>query len=303
MKLHLLSPHDFVRNFSPLRKTQLKLEIADDRFLLEKFWLGKIVNRILGEYISGYKILMFDSQIENIWKEMSVRWGEISYQSLFKYLEEKFSADHLRKFEYSFLAKCLMRKDIRKEMILDIGGGLGFSTMLPILLKLEKVKVTCLDIVNYPCKSKFGVGYVKGSCIKSLLPDASFDLVTIILTFEHVGLGRYGDPLDVEGDLKTMEEVRRILKNGGHVVLTVPYGFPTVVFNLHRVYDEGRFNLLTKGFKRIIVEYSLFCKKTTQSQIEGKKVTKDIPGFYQNIIRYKRIFNSPGNIMALLKKI
>jgi hypothetical protein len=32
---------------------------------------------------------------------------------------------------------------------------------------------------------------------------------------EHIGLGRYGEPMDEQGDLKAIEELKRVLAPGG----------------------------------------------------------------------------------------
>lgn len=56
-------------------------------------------------------------------------------------------------------------------------------------------------------------------------------------TVEHIGLGRYGDPLDPEGDLKAMRELERVLAPGGSLLFVVPVGRPKVVFNAHRIYS------------------------------------------------------------------
>jgi SAM-dependent methyltransferase len=53
---------------------------------------------------------------------------------------------------------------------------------------------------------------------------------------EHIGLGRYGDPLDPEGDLKAMAELQRVLAPGGSLYFVVPVGEPRVQFNAHRIY-------------------------------------------------------------------
>jgi SAM-dependent methyltransferase len=53
---------------------------------------------------------------------------------------------------------------------------------------------------------------------------------------EHVGLGRYGDPLDPNGDLKAMAELQRVLAPGGDLLFVVPVGRPRVCFNAHRIY-------------------------------------------------------------------
>ena len=55
-------------------------------------------------------------------------------------------------------------------------------------------------------------------------------------TIEHIGLGRYGDELDAEGDLKAIAELKRVLKSGGSLLFVTPVGKPKVAFNAHRVY-------------------------------------------------------------------
>jgi len=54
---------------------------------------------------------------------------------------------------------------------------------------------------------------------------------------EHVGLGRYGDPLDPEGSAKAARELARVLAPGGHLYLSAPVGRARVCFNAHRVFD------------------------------------------------------------------
>jgi hypothetical protein len=54
---------------------------------------------------------------------------------------------------------------------------------------------------------------------------------------EHIGLGRYGDTLDPQGDLKAIAELKRVLAVGGHLLFVVPIGFrPRIMFNAHRIY-------------------------------------------------------------------
>ena len=53
---------------------------------------------------------------------------------------------------------------------------------------------------------------------------------------EHIGLGRYGDPLDPDGDLKAIPELKRVLVSGGSLLFVVPIGRPRILFNAHRVY-------------------------------------------------------------------
>jgi hypothetical protein len=53
---------------------------------------------------------------------------------------------------------------------------------------------------------------------------------------EHIGLGRYGDPIDPEGHIKAAQELSRVLKTGGRLYLGTPVGIETVCFDAHRVF-------------------------------------------------------------------
>jgi SAM-dependent methyltransferase len=58
---------------------------------------------------------------------------------------------------------------------------------------------------------------------------------------EHIGLGRYGDPLDPDGDVKAINELVRVLAPGGNLLVATPIGRPRVAFNAHRIYDHEAF--------------------------------------------------------------
>ena len=76
-----------------------------------------------------------------------------------------------------------------------------------------------------------------------------FDVAMSISSFEHDGLGRYGDPVDPEGDLKAMAYMRdRVVKPGGALLLAMPSGGDFIEFNAHRIFGRARFPLLTAGW-------------------------------------------------------
>jgi SAM-dependent methyltransferase len=76
-----------------------------------------------------------------------------------------------------------------------------------------------------------------------------FDVALSISSFEHDGLGRYGDPLNPSGDLRAMSEMKKILKPGGILILAVPIGLDKLVWNAHRIYGNVRFPMLIKEWK------------------------------------------------------
>jgi SAM-dependent methyltransferase len=72
-------------------------------------------------------------------------------------------------------------------------------------------------------------------------PSDSIGSLSCMHVIEHIGLGRYGDPLDPDGDLKAIRELVRVLAPGGDLLVATPVGRPRVEFNAHRVYDHEAF--------------------------------------------------------------
>jgi len=56
---------------------------------------------------------------------------------------------------------------------------------------------------------------------------------------EHIGLGRYGDQLNVNADIVAMNNLIRALKKGGRLLFVVPVGKPGIYFNAHRIYSAS----------------------------------------------------------------
>lgn len=83
------------------------------------------------------------------------------------------------------------------------------------------------------------------------LPFAEHSLhsLSCLHVLEHIGLGRYGDPLDPQGDLKAAAALAKVMATGGNVLIVVPVGEPKVRFNAHRIYSkemvESMFSPLT----------------------------------------------------------
>jgi SAM-dependent methyltransferase len=87
------------------------------------------------------------------------------------------------------------------------------------------------------------------------LPDNSVASLSSMHVIEHIGLGRYGDPLDPDGDLKAIRELCRVLAPGGDLMVAVPVGRARIQFNAHRVYDDAEFRSYFAGLE--LVEFSL----------------------------------------------
>jgi len=85
-----------------------------------------------------------------------------------------------------------------------------------------------------------------------------FDSAFSISSFEHDGLGRYGDPLNPDGDIDAMANTKTLIKDKGILFLSIPIGPDTLVWNAHRIYGPLRLPKLLSGWKLIDTFPSMF---------------------------------------------
>jgi hypothetical protein len=125
-------------------------------------------------------------------------------------------------------------------MHIDISSTLHFCSLLSAFMPVEfyDFRPAPLHLTNLVCGSTdlTALHFSSGS-VQSL---------SCMHTVEHVGLGRYGDPLDPDGDLKAMNELQRVLAPGGSLFFVVPVGKPRIVFNAHRIYS---YEIIMDAFK------------------------------------------------------
>jgi SAM-dependent methyltransferase len=68
--------------------------------------------------------------------------------------------------------------------------------------------------------------------------DGSLESLSCMHVIEHVGLGRYGDPLEPDGDLRAASELARVLAPGGNLLFVTPMAEQNrIEFNAHRIYS------------------------------------------------------------------
>ncbi|MCB0097692.1 MAG: DUF268 domain-containing protein [Caldilineaceae bacterium] len=77
---------------------------------------------------------------------------------------------------------------------------------------------------------------ISGSILALPFANNTVTSLSCLHVAEHIGLGRYGDPLDPMGTLKAARELARVLAPGGSLYFSVPVGEPRVCFNAHRIH-------------------------------------------------------------------
>jgi len=99
-----------------------------------------------------------------------------------------------------------------------------------------------------------GVQIVRGDVANPPLKPGSFDVIVSISAVEHIGCAFYGQIPSPDADLTAMRHIRRLLREKGRALISVPYG-RGVTYAWFRVYDASRFRRLLRGFRPLSIQY------------------------------------------------
>jgi SAM-dependent methyltransferase len=152
-----------------------------------------------------------------------------------------------RYIEYPFVLSMLPKLPAR---VLDVGCAGSF---FPLILAGIGYDSYGIDIRRYSITNKIkhkNFEFRQESVLKTSFPPDYFDAACAISTVEHIGLsGRYGADDDACADAKAIAELARIVKPGGALIITVPFGKAKIVRPYSRIYDSSGIANLTRGFK------------------------------------------------------
>ncbi len=170
-----------------------------------------------------------------------------------------------RNLEQAF-ASAMISHRVPKN-ILDIGSDRYYVNGL-----LAAFEITTLD-VRIRNKVVLNETLLVGDAKKLDLPDNSFDLVLSLCAIEHFGLGRYGDALDLQADTLAVQEMIRVLKPGGWLVLSTEiHKAETVIrFNADRIYSKEHIESWFVG--SCVLVYETYCKGPSWRFIPYEEVT------------------------------
>ena len=160
-----------------------------------------------------------------------------------------------RAIEYPWVYKNI--SDLKNGRVLDVGA----KEVLPItdMLLENHNTVYAIDINASRSRQSGNLIIEKGNILSTSFDENFFNAVIVVSTLEHIGVsGRYGIlGADESGDLKAMQEIFRILKPGGKVLITVPYGMGESL-PLNRLYKKDRIIKLFNKFEILKSQYFHF---------------------------------------------
>lgn len=144
------------------------------------------------------------------------------------------------------LYKCLDKYDISNMSIAVIGTVVPFYECICLSCGARPLTIEYRKIIS-------GNPLIRTTTVDEYWKAPEIcDCAMSISSLEHDGLGRYGDCLDADGDIKSMQNIKKIVKKDGLLFLSIPIGKEDkLVWNAHRIYGDIRLPLLLEGWKLI----------------------------------------------------
>ena len=138
----------------------------------------------------------------------------------------------------------------KPQLHIDIASRIdGFVAHLLPFCKVEYVDIRKMD------STLSNLVFKEGSILQLPYPDNFVTSLSCLHVIEHIGLGRYGDPIDPEGFAKAAAELVRVLAPGGYLYFGTPIGEEKLYFDAHRVFAVETILQLFQGL--VLEEFSL----------------------------------------------
>ena len=127
-----------------------------------------------------------------------------------------------------------------------------------LLLHFNAESVTTLDYIIPECNYK-----INTLTMNSYKNEMKYDVIISFSSLEHDGLGRYGDPINPNGDIDACIEAYTMLNKEGYFICGIPIGDGCIEGKFHRIYNKKRIDKLFSLFNNFIgsVNYQIFDQK------------------------------------------
>ncbi len=224
-------------------------------FYINKILLGlpkKFLQVFWRQIIVSYRFACFARELKNF-KSLSIndhRFSESTFTPRPFLFDKNAAGPFDRHYFYHPVWASRILAEIRPSKHIDISSILYFAGAISAFIPTEYYEFKTQNLALPDLKT----GSV--DLLNLTFDNNSIESLSCMHVLEHVGLGRYGDPVDPKGDLRASFELQRVLKPGGHLLIVVPVGGEArIEFNAHRVYT---FDMVIEMYSQLdLVEFSL----------------------------------------------
>jgi SAM-dependent methyltransferase len=231
-----------------------------------------IIGNILKKISSNQEFIRFKNKFKNVGTQLSdggrftCRWDEHYFIKGESLETTDFDAHYV--YHTAWAARILAKTNPNYHV--DISSDLRFVTLVSAFIPIDFYDYRPVDFSLSGLKSKHA------DLMALPFDDNSVASISCMHVVEHIGLERYGDPFDPQGDIKAINELLRVVKTGGYLFFVVPVGGRArIQYNAHRIYT---FEMVCSLFKNLhldnfalITDNGTFIENATPDEAEKQE--------------------------------
>jgi hypothetical protein len=184
--------------------------------------------------------------INNNWE---IKWSNVMIDKMLELCDnleyEKLSPNDYPKSSLQFVEVFNKLVNVTGKTCLVLGSISPWIECL--LLHFNAKSVTTLDYVLPECNYKINI-----LSMDNYKKEMKYDVIISFSSLEHDGLGRYGDPINPNGDIDACIEAYSMLNEEGYFICGIPIGNGCIEGNFHRIYNQKRINKLFSLFNNYV---------------------------------------------------
>lgn len=255
-------PH---RRWGPLKAARAAARALRDQFGFSLKWLGAL------EPFIGFGVEYRRFRRLNQGSPFALRLGDILPS-----LTDRTSATPIEPIYFLQDTWCAGRiAAVRPVSHVDIGSAIRAMALIAQFVPVTFVDIRLIDI------EVRNLTFQAASILELPFADRSIASLSSLCVIEHIGLGRYGDPLDARGSEKAAAELARVLAPGGDLYVSVPVDEECrIYFNAHRAFTRDYVLALFPGLRL-----------TEERYIYGRELTlqyRPAGGFGTGLFHFRR---------------
>jgi len=151
-------------------------------------------------------------------------------------------------FQNNWCAKKIFENKPEKHY--DIGSDAKFVGLISQYTPTTMVDIRPLEV------DLENLSFIEGDITKLPFKDNEIKSLSSMCVIEHIGLGRYGDPIDSFGSEKAISEIKRVLATNGRLYISVPVDDKNkTYFNAHRAFTRDYLLKLFSPFTLLEEKY------------------------------------------------
>jgi hypothetical protein len=223
------------------------------------FQIYRLISTFLFDPIQlFYKWKAIPSYIRNYIEYSKLNKGNKSFKIYFKDLyfttNDKFLNSGTAVGHYFhqdlWAAKSIFKTKVNLHV--DIASRIdGFVAHLLTFCEVQYVDIRPLD------GEVEGLKHVKGSITELPFESNSISSLSCLHVIEHIGLGRYGDPINPNGYKDGIVELCRVLAPKGLLYFGTPVGKEKLAFDAHRVFNARKIHDIFNEYGLTLKEFNL----------------------------------------------